>query len=474
VAVEVVQVYRYARASRASPEPGRPEVVLATSGGRTSSGPDEHPRLFDGFLEHAEQSATGLLAVADVARTRFYVPPGMLARVLRHADPVITSDGDRLRFESLSPCCGVYARLDVLPDGLDRAPAASGTTNVDLNPPVRAALAGVVGGEPLHLEVGEDLAVTTLDAAVVERRVPLPRRWVAAFGEVQHACAGLRPVAEVDGPEARRFVQTVATGAGAAAPTWVATSGRGLRLTGRPGPGAVPLPGPDRLRALRPLLRHATGLRVYGPAESGAGGSARDRAAAPGGGRQPGAAAQVSAWELALRAARLVVVLSPERSRGFSGEGGALFDLADVQAGADARQLSAVFALEQRLDVDALAGAAGLPAERVRAAVSHLAAAGRVGFDLHEGAWFHRDLPLTAAPSPEDAPRLRDALALVESGSVSLGAGSAVVRGTDDRVVEVDPGGGYRCSCPWWAKHGGSRGPCKHVLAVHVVRGRTG
>ena len=102
-----------------------------------------------------------------------------------------------------------------------------------------------------------------------------------------------------------------------------------------------------------------------------------------------------------------------------------------------------------------------------------LAAAGRVGFDLHEGAWFHRDLPLTSAPAPGDVPRLRDALALVDSGAVSLDdAGSAVVRGGDDRVVRVDPGGGYTCSCPWWAKHGGGRGPCKHVLAVHVVRRR--
>ena len=471
MAAEVEQVYRYARASRASLDPGRPEVVLATSGGRTSSGADEHPHLFDGFLEHAEQAATGLLAVGEVARTRFYVPPGMLARVLRHADPVITSNGDRLRFESLSPCCGVYARLDVLPDGLDRAPAASGTTNVDLNPPVRAALAGVVGGEPLHLAVGEELAVTTLDAAVVERRVPLPRRWVAAFGEVQHACSALRPVAEVDGPEARRFVQTVTTGAGTAAPTWVATSGRGLRLTGRPGPGAVPLPGPDRLRALRPLLRHATGLRVYGPADATGATDATDAAGA-GGASGARTGPQVSAWELELRAARLVVVLSPERSRGFSGEGGVLFDLADEQARDDAGLVSALLGFEQQVDVDALADAAGLPVGRVRAAVSHLAATGRVGFDLHEGGWFHRDLPLTSAPAPGDVPRLRDALALVESGAVSLdGAGSAVVRGDDDRVVRVDPGG-YTCSCPWWAKHGGSRGPCKHVLAVHVARSR--
>ena len=122
-------VYRYAKASTAEVGTDRAQVLLSTSGGRTTTGPAEHPRLFDGFLERPEQAATALLAVAEVARTRFYVPPGTLAKVLRHADPVITSNGDRLRFESLSPCCGVYARLDVLPDGLDRAPAASGTSH---------------------------------------------------------------------------------------------------------------------------------------------------------------------------------------------------------------------------------------------------------------------------------------------------------------------------------------------------------
>ena len=446
-------VYRYAKASTAEVGTDRAQVLLSTSGGRTTTGPAEHPRLFDGFLERPEQAATALLAVAEVARTRFYVPPGMLAKVLRHADPVITSNGDRLRFESLSPCCGVYARLDVLPDGLDRAPAASGTTNVDLNAPVRAVLATVVGAEPLHLEVGQDVTVTTLDGSVVERRVPLPARWLAAFGEVQHACAGLRPVAEVDGQEARRFVQAVATGTGSSAATWVATSGRGLRLTGRPGTDTVPLPGPDRLRALRPLLRHATRLRAYGP--SGA-----------------GDAPQVSAWELHLPGARAVVVLSPERSRGFSGEGGVLYDLADDRARSDARLLTAVLAFEGHINVDVLARDSALPVDRVRTAISHLAAAGRVGYDLHETAYFHRDLPLTGTGTDGGAPRLRDALALVEAGAVTLGTSRATVRGVDERVVTIGADGGYTCSCPWWASHGGGRGPCKHVLAVHVLRGR--
>jgi hypothetical protein len=78
-----------------------------------------HPRFFDGFLGHPEQTATALLAVARVARTRFYVPPGMLPAILRAADPVVTSNGDRLRFESFSACCGVHARLGVLSAGMD-------------------------------------------------------------------------------------------------------------------------------------------------------------------------------------------------------------------------------------------------------------------------------------------------------------------------------------------------------------------
>jgi len=79
-------------------------------------------------------------------------------------DPVVTCGGDRLRFESFSGCCGVYARLDVLSDALDGEVIDRGTTNVDAGGPLREALARVGGADPLRLTVGPDeLAVTTLD-----------------------------------------------------------------------------------------------------------------------------------------------------------------------------------------------------------------------------------------------------------------------------------------------------------------------
>ncbi len=294
------QSYHYVRPSELTFGDGRADLMLATSGGRTATGPAAHPVFFDGFLGHPEQAAAALLAVAKVARTRFYKPPGMVAAILRAADPVVTSNRDRLRFESFSACCGVYARYDALPGSLDGTLLDTGTTNVDFNPPMRDALARIGGLEPLHLQVGEDVIVRTLDAEVTEKKVPLPERWLKGFAEVQLASATVTPVFDVAASEARRFIRSLPS-SGSRKPVWVVPAGRGLRITTRPTPDAVSLSGLDRLKPLEPLLRFARSLRAYaGP-------------------HDPQGATGV--WELELDDARLVLALSPESSRGFSGEG---------------------------------------------------------------------------------------------------------------------------------------------------------
>jgi hypothetical protein len=449
VATDVEHVYRYRVPSSVGVLDGRADVRLATSGGQTVRGLVEHPTFFDGFLGHAEQTATALLAVARVARTRYYVPPGMLAAVLRAADPVVTSNGDRLRFESFSACCGVYARLDVLPGGMDGPALDNGTTNVDFNAPMREALAGIAGIDPLHMSVGRDVTVTTLDAKIVEKKVPLPERWVKGFAEVQVVAAGMAPAFEIPVVEARRFIRSLPSAPGTRTSLlWAVPAGRGLRLTGRGGRGAVGLAGPERLRVLEPLLRFARGLRAY----------AADDTEGP----------SASLWELELQDARLVVTLSPEVSRGFSGEGGVLRDLADPQAGEDSDLISVLLAYEPRIDVSLLARRAGLSEERVGRALGRLGAAGRVGFDVREGGYFHRELPYDAAVLDAMHPRLREARALVEGGAVRFEGPVAQVRSGDVDYVVRPVAGGLRCSCPWYAKHQGGRGPCKHVLAVEL------
>ncbi len=69
-------------------------------------------------------------------------------------------------------------------------------------------------------------------------------------------------------------------------------------------------------------------------------------------------------------------------------------------------------------------------------------------------------------------PRLRDARDLVAAGAVILEADGATVvsKGTRYRV-RTGPAGDARCTCPWWGKHRGGRGPCKHALAAEIARG---
>lgn len=445
------QTYTYVRPSGLTFGEGRADLRLATSGGRNLAGPTAHPVFFDGFLGHPEQAAAALLAVAKVARTRFYVPPGMLAAILRAADPVVTSNGDRLRFESFSACCGVYARYDALPGSLEGSVLDTGTTNVDFNPPMRDALARVGGLEPLHLQVGEDVVVRTLDGEVTEKKVPLPERWLKGFAEVQLSAATAAPVFEVSASEARRFVRGL-PGSGSRKPVWVVPAGRGLRITTRPTPDGVSLSGLDRLKPLEPLLRFARSLKGYA--------TPYDVQGAAG------------VWELELDDARLVLTLSPDSSRGFSGEGGVLWDLADEQSADDADLVSALLAFEPRIDVARLAAESALAEERVTRALGRLGAAGRVGYDAAESAYFHRELPFHPDRLASMHPRLRDATALVEAGAVRVEEDLAYVRSGATEHVVRRTADGARCTCPWFAKHQGGRGPCKHVLAARLMRRR--
>lgn len=443
-----LQAVAYARPSALRSTAEGRLLGLETSRGATPTGVQDHPGFFSGFLTHPQVAAAGLLAVADVAAARYHQPQARAS-----LDPVVTGNGDRLRFESFSGCCGVYARLDVLDDGLDGGEVGHGTTNVDVNSPLREALSRVGAHDPVHLRVGPDeLAVTTTAGPLVEKKVPLPDRWLRGFAESQVVAAGFELRAELPAAEAVRFLRSLPRGRGRGGASWVMPAGRGLRPTTRPAPGAVCLPGPERLAALQRVLRHAVALRVYGPAVSGT-------------------AATASAWEAVLPGMRLTLTLSPDASRGFSGEGGVLDALASGDAAEDAELISVLLAWEPRIDVSDLAAASGLTAERVRAALVRLGTSGRVGYDPAEAAYFHRELPYDTDRVERHNPRLRDARALLAAGAVALDGATGTVTAEDGhrhRVREED--GALTCTCLWWAKYRGGRGPCKHALAVRMAR----
>ncbi|MFE0424646.1 SWIM zinc finger family protein [Streptomyces sp. NPDC058953] len=446
------QALAYSRPSALSSAAGGDLLGLETSGGLTPAGAEDSPTFFAGFLESPQTAARGLLAVADVAAARYVRPE--LRRLL---DPVVTGNGDRLRFESFSGCCGVYARLDVLRDGLGGAETGRGTTNVDVNDPLRNALSRLTGDSPLHLRVGPgEMAVTTLDGSVVEKKVPLPDRWLRGFAEAQVATAGFDLRAELSAAETVRFLRSLPrsrSGGSSRGAIWVVPSGRTLRPTTRPVAGAVCLPGPERLEAFGRLLRQAKALRVYGP-------PVVDGTPVP------------TAWELVLPGMRLTLTLSPDAWRGFSGEGGVLDSLSADEAEEDAELLSVLLAWEPEIDPVELADRSGLPVARVKASLVRLGTSGRVGYDVADAAYFHRELPYDARRVERHNPRLVAARELLAAGAVTAdadGVSAAVASG--GRVYRVrDAGGRLRCTCAWWAEHQGGRGPCKHALAVRMAR----
>ena len=203
--------------------------------------------------------------------------------------------------------------------------------------------------------------------------------------------------------------------------------------------------GIERVRLLEPLARRASRLRLY----------------------TDGAA---SAWELSFPDARFVLVISPEPSRGFSGEGRVLGALARGGDGTLAR-VRAALAWQPRLDEGAIAADLSLAPSAVSAALAALGTRGLVGFDLAEGAYFHRALPFDLELVESLHPRLVAARKLVELGAVELRSSTGEARVTSGDVVHrvrVTDGGAV-CTCAWYAKHRNERGPCKHVLAVSLA-----
>jgi hypothetical protein len=438
--------FDYRGASSVSVEGRRKRLSLSTSGGTISQ-----PVLFAGTVTPAARVAQLLLVVARVSRTRFYTPAAMTAAEIRLADPVITSHGDRLRFESFSSCGSTYARLDLLPAAVECETAGLGTTNVDFNGGMRSALSKILDDQPLRLEVGVDaFTVRSGGSEAVERQVALPDRWIRGFSEVQSVQTGLELMAQLGSSAFLRFSRQLPSASASTHHLSAVPAGDGLRLTRQPRHDAIGIGGPHRLRALADVGRGARAIRVYG----GAG---------------------ASAWEFDHDGARLVLVFSPEAGRGFSGEGSALRHLADGDGSAIASALRPSLRWQSVLRPEQLADLSDLDEVAVRRGLAALGAMGELGFDLAEMAYFHRPLPFGSRAVEAISPRLRDARCLVDDKAVFLltfpdftDTVEAMVHsgGIEHRVTITSTRA--RCTCPWFGQHRGARGPCKHELAVRL------
>lgn len=439
-AAAIDHVYRYRFLSNAADSGLR----LATSGGVAPN-----PYFFEGRVRRPREFGRLLLSVSEVVRSRWYQPM-TAARKAAILDPVVTAHEEVLRLEGFSGCCGVYARADVGGDAFETNFVARGTTNVDFNDPMRAALARLRDGEDAAFAVGADEVRLSSESHgdVVERKVKLSLRWVKGFGEVQAYLARLHPCFTVSGSEFRRFLRTVPKSPMRRV-AWVVRVGAGIRFSHRHERDAVAVDGAERLLVLDEAARDAREVQVW--ADHGSG---------------------VSAWRLALDTGAFTAVISPDPTRGFSGEGQLLSDLWAEGWEANLPRLQASLKWDAGIDAAEFGRRAGVGRDRVGGALAALAARGLVGFDMARGAYFHRELPFDLTKVADMHPRLVEARAMVAERKLRRIADTEWgVQGTEvEHRVRLLPEGD-RCTCTWFVKHGGERGPCRHVLAARIASG---
>ena len=437
--------YRYQYASEFTGSAGRSRLKLATFGGHLLN-----PYFFEGRLVRPRRTADLLRALMEIVHSRFHIPAAMLARIKALADPVVTSSDNRLRFEGFSGCCSAYARVDLLPEAVDGESFGRGTTNVDFNAPMLTALARIRDTDSVALSVGTgEVRLDHGDEAIIEKKVALPVRWLKGFVEVQAYQSRMQLVHDVGGVEALRFLRSIPRTV-SKHPSWIVPSGRGLRLSQVASRDGVQVAGMERVRVLENLMPLARQLRVYGDNKTGTAG-----------------------FELVLDEARFHLVLSPDVWRGFSGEGQVLTSLASGEWEQAIPVVRKTLKWDATIDSEAIVRKSGLTPEIVRGALAALGARGLVGFDLEAQSYFHRELPFDLSLLDEHQPRLKDARKLIAENKVRLGSlvddqQELFVAGTDvEHRVRVSPAGS-KCTCPWYSKHQGDRGPCKHILAAQM------
>jgi hypothetical protein len=407
---------------------------LAAAG---SGEPDALP-FFDGRLRDPQRTAALLLALGDVVQSRHHVPAAMLQRILAAADPLVTVGDGVLRFEGFSACCGCYARVDLLEQAVQAERSTHGTTNVDLGPDLRTALARLrARGEGELTITTEALTLRTSAHESVEHRIPLPARWLSALLHTGHHAFAMHTRGTLSRAQALRLLASLPRQA--SRPLWLLPAPGGWRLGAQAQPEGLTLAGPTRLRALEPLVRLADRVDLHA-SEDG----------------------RTTAWVLHAGPSRFTLMLTAEVWRGFSGEGAALTGLATASP-ADIARWRAELRWRPRLPD------ATTPQDR--AALATLATQGLVGFDLTERAWFHRVLPYAATHTAKAAPRLAAAQRLLDQGAVQLDPDrlGATVQGSSARYrVDLRPVPAT-CTCRWHAETSGARGPCKHALATTLL-----
>jgi len=403
------------------------------------------PCFFWGRLTDPYTTARCLLTLSGVVKSSFSLSPFELQML---KDPIATAGNGKLRFEGFSHCAGVYARVDVLEDGHDGEFLANGTTNVDFNQPMLSALSGIRKDEQVMLSIGQkEVQLLKETGKIIERKVPLPVKWIKGLTTVQIYLASSEQVHTFTRVQAQQLFKSIPTGKPKADYYLIIRGGKPIFSPVRSG-DAITVGGVHRLKLIEPLLAIADKVQVF-----------------------PHKDMQATTWQVYMGAVRFTLSISRDAWRGFSGEGAALEALIEDIPDKWIEAVDNYGYANQAFNPTLMAVNEGLDLMKLDNITSRLSAIGLLGYDLDENNFFYRRLPFKLSRIMSLNPRLKDAEKLLSEGKVKIVSRQdakveAQVEGSGVHHIVVLSHDKEQCTCTWFSKNQGERGVCKHILAV--------
>ncbi|QNA44272.1 SWIM zinc finger family protein [Lacibacter sediminis] len=405
----------------------------------------EAPCFFWGHLADPYITARCLITLSNVVQSSFNLSPFEIAKL---KDPIVTAGNETIRFEGFSHCAGVYARVDILPGGYEGEFPDNGTTNVDFNQPMISALSKIARSERVLLAVGKkEVSIEKGNEKIVERKVPLPEKWIKGLTTVQLYMSESEQQLRLTKMQALQLFQTIPTGKPKADYFLVM---RGNKPTFSPiqSQNAICVGGVQRLKLIEPLLAFADELRIF-----------------------PHTSMQATTWQLYFGRLRFSLSISRDTWRGFSGEGAGLESLIEDMPDNLIEAMDGYSYANQVFNPALLAVNEGLSFSKIDNLAGRLSAMGMLGYDLDDRQFYYRRLPFKLKRILSLNPRMKDAEKLLADNKV------VIISKKDNRIEANVLGSGVqhlvlleadkaRCTCTWFSRHQGERGPCKHVLAV--------
>ncbi|MCL1935898.1 MAG: SWIM zinc finger domain-containing protein [Defluviitaleaceae bacterium] len=436
-------------------------LAMALAPALTPKGIVEKPLFFKGTAAYPQILSRGFVVLSEITATRYFkqVPTTM-------RDPILSSQGDILRAEVFSACNSVYARLDLLQNGFD-GEIGFGTTNVDIGPKLRAALTNVKKDDNMKLEIGGDgLNVQTVKqtegnikdfgTTIIERPVTMPDRWIRALGNANQINKTFVPIFEISGIQATTFIAQLPAPTAKSTIGFLVQTPLGIKYSKSSEKGALPVSGIHRLSALKRIFTNITKIKFFAPADAVL--------------QKEPTSFMV---QVEFSGGRISLGLTAEAAHGFSGEGALLSALATADVVEDAYDISNILTFNSKVNINDIRKKHNIEQKRAEEAMVYLAVEGKLGWDLDSGAYFHRELPDDPNRVLKDNPRLVAAKKLIEDKNNIRkdGENTYIVHSKDTKyVVDYKGNADSKCTCRWYFDHKNGRGPCKHILAVSLIK----